>query len=329
LTSLPTFSIIVPSYNQGRYIEQTILSVLKQDYSAVELIVVDGGSTDETIDVLRRYPEIVWFSEPDKGFSDAVNKGLRRATGEICAIQSSDDLYMPGVFRLVAEAFADEQLNIVTGGMIFIDNDSHFHDAYYVPNITQFDYARFLRGEYYIPQPSTFFRRKMLDQVGYLNIDTNAGAEADLWVRILKVGPEQIKYFNKPLSFYRFHGAQMTKTPERAREFANSFKETVRLSFPPGDPFYQDALRGAYYVSCSFLFQGGLRWALLRELLSLLFHKPSFFLDNRFRAFVYACGPRACRVVESVFCRLFSRHLVVVPDDALNMEELDPKWMYR
>jgi glycosyltransferase involved in cell wall biosynthesis len=330
----PLISVVVPSYNQGRYIEQTILSVLRQDYPAIELIVADGGSTDETVDILHRYPGIIWSSELDRGFADGVNKGLKRASGEICAIQSSDDLYRPGIFRLVAEAFADGQLNIVTGGMILIDSDGHVLDAYYVPHVTRFDYARFLRGEYYIPQPSTFFRRKLLDRVGYLNIDMNAGAEADLWVRILKAGPERLKYCCQPLSFYRCHEAQMTQTPERAREFANSFKETVRLSFPPGDPFYQDALRGAHYVSCHFLRQGGLRRALLGELLSLLFHKPSFFLDNRFRAFVYAFSPRTRRVVEPVFRRLLHRHLIDVPDhdlpaDAFAEEEFDPKWMYR
>ena len=332
MESHPLISVIVPSYNQGQYIEQTILSVLRQDYPAIELIVADGGSTDETVDVLHRYPEIIWFSEPDRGFADAVNKGMKRASGEICAIQSSDDLYMPGVFRLVAEAFADKQLNIVTGGLIGIDSDGHILN-YDVLNITLFDYARYLRAEYFINQPSTFLRRKLLDQVGYLNVDMNAGADTDFWVRILKLGPERIKYFNRPLSFYRRHEAQMTRDPERAREFADSFKKTVRLSFPPGDPFYDDALRGAYWISCHFLRKGDLRWELLKELVYLLFHKPSFFLDTRFREFVYTVV-KGRRVVERVFCWLFRGHVVDMPDYGLSAavfarEEADPKWMFR
>ncbi len=333
MTFLPTISIIVPSFNQGRYVEQTILSVLRQDYPSIELIVADGGSTDETIDILRRYDKVVWFSEPDKGFSDAVNKGLRRATGEICAIQSSDDVYMPNVFRVVAEAFSDVRLNIVTGGMVFIDGDNRVLEDHYVLNIRKFDYSCFLRGEYYIPQPSTFFRRQTLEQVGCMNADRNAGADTDLWVRILKAGPQRIKYYNLPLSFYRSHDAQMTQTPKKAREFADSFRETLHQNFPPEDPFYEDALRGAYNISCHFLRQGTLRGALTWELMSLLFHRPLFFFDRRFREYAYTLCPRVRRVVEAVFCRLFNKQLVIVPDyslpkDAFNMEGLDPNWMY-
>ena len=331
MENYPLISVIVPSFNQGPYIEQTILSVLKQDYPAFELIVADGGSTDETVDVLTHYSEIIWFSEPDRGFADAVNKGLKRASGEICAIQSSDDFYMPGVFRLVSESFADDQLNIVTGGLIGIDSDGHILD-YDVLDISRFDYARYLRTEYFINQPSTFFRRKLLEQVGFFDVDMNAGADTDFWVRILMNGSERIKYINHPISFYRRHEVQMTRRPERALEFANSFKRTVRLNFSLQDPCYEDALRGAYWVSCHFLQMGGQYRELRKELGYLLRFKPSFFLDTRFRRFAYSAYP-FFRTIEPFFRRVFGGSIFDMPNHRLpatsfENERYDTKWMY-
>ena len=96
----PLVTIVTPSYNQGRFIEETILSVLNQDYPSIEYIVMDGGSTDQTLDILRKYTgRLTWYSEKDKGQSDAINKGLRLAKGEILAYLNSDDTYLPGAIH--------------------------------------------------------------------------------------------------------------------------------------------------------------------------------------------------------------------------------------
>src|SRR3712207_4758529 len=107
MQQFPSLSIVIPSWNQGRFIERTLLSILRQDYpGSVQVIVSDGGSADETVDVLKRYEDrITWWSARDKGFVDAVTKGLAQVTGEIIAIQSSDDYYLPGAFRRMAEGF--------------------------------------------------------------------------------------------------------------------------------------------------------------------------------------------------------------------------------
>src|SRR5262245_47637775 len=107
LAERPLVSIVVPSFNQGRFIRTTIDSVLQQAYRPLEIIVVDGGSTDETIDVLKAYgnlPELQWTSEPDHGVADAVNKGFQRARGDVIGIQSSDDWYTPGAVAAAVEA---------------------------------------------------------------------------------------------------------------------------------------------------------------------------------------------------------------------------------
>ena len=98
-------SIITPSFNQARFIEQTILSVLRQDYPCVEHIVVDGGSTDGTIDIMRRYPHLIWSSEADNGQADALNKGLSKATGDIIGWINSDDYYADNIFAEVEGSF--------------------------------------------------------------------------------------------------------------------------------------------------------------------------------------------------------------------------------
>src|SRR6185369_3754662 len=116
-------TIIIPSYNQGKFIRETIDSVIAQDYRPIEILVVDGASKDDTVDVLRSYgAQIQWWSEPDKGVVDAVNKGLARATGNIIAIQSSDDTFLPDAIATAANAFeSDSSLGLVFGDVEYID----------------------------------------------------------------------------------------------------------------------------------------------------------------------------------------------------------------
>ena len=105
--SPPRISVVTPSFNQGRFLEQCITSVLNQDYPDLEYIVIDGGSSDESVDVLRRYEKhfAFWVSEPDKGQSDALNKGFRRATGDLAVWLNADDFFLPGAFAAVAAAY--------------------------------------------------------------------------------------------------------------------------------------------------------------------------------------------------------------------------------
>src|SRR3954468_7948867 len=124
----PQLSIVIPSFNQGAFIERTLLSILQQDYPGkVQVIVSDGGSADETVSILERYPQIDWWSEKDSGFADAVNKGLSRATGEIIGIQSSDDYYLRNAFCLTIQPFlTDPDLAISTGCDIYLNPDHSF-----------------------------------------------------------------------------------------------------------------------------------------------------------------------------------------------------------
>src|SRR4051812_7498322 len=125
----PLVSIIVPSFNQGRFLRQTLESVFAQDYRPLEILVLDGASKDETVEVLKSFdgtPELWWKSEPDKGVVDAVNQGLQRARGELCGILSSDDYYLPGAISAGVTALqADPSLALVYADAEYIDAEDH------------------------------------------------------------------------------------------------------------------------------------------------------------------------------------------------------------
>lgn len=209
----PSVSIVIPSFNQGAFIERTLLSILRQDYPGrVEVIVSDGGSTDDTCDVLRRHPEVRWWSERDNGIADATNRALSVATGEIIGIQSSDDFYLRDAFRLTIEAFLnDPDLAIASGCDVYLQPDgrafscSPLDDGPITP--------RSLLMQRVIPQHCAFFRREMLKTTGLLRQRIAEGAEVDLWYRALHHFRGQ--FIPHHTAAYQLHAQQRTATSDR------------------------------------------------------------------------------------------------------------------
>lgn len=190
---MPTLvSIVTPSFQQGEFIEDTLKSVLEQDYPHLEQWVVDAGSTDRTLDVVRthatRHPaRLKWTSEPDRGQSDAINKGFRRAAGEILAWLNADDMYYPGVIRRVASIFdADPSLDAVYGQGTFLTRQGTFLTAF--PHNQAFDARKLLAGYAFLLQPTVFWRRRVFERVGYLAEDLHFGMDYDLWCRMARAG---------------------------------------------------------------------------------------------------------------------------------------------
>ena len=180
---LPLVSIVTPSYNKGPFIEETILSIRNQTYPRIEHIVVDGGSTDETLAVVRRYEDrLTWISEPDTGQSNAINKGWRMTRGDILAFLNADDTYMPDSVQTAVDFLtANQGVDMVYGDAEFIDEQGSITQHYYAGD---FDLLRLLRSDNHIPQPSVFLRRNVLDTVGYIDEDLHLAMDLDYWIRI-------------------------------------------------------------------------------------------------------------------------------------------------
>jgi len=206
--NFPLISIITPSLNQGAYIEENIKSVLNQGYPNFEHIIIDGGSADETIDVLKKYDHLIWVSEKDSGQSEAINKGFRRAKGEIIAWLNSDDCYEPNAFKTIAKELNRDE------GKYFVFGDCNVIDG-------KGEIIGFIKGKYngqrslieywkdaYIPQPSVFLYRDLLDEIGFLNESLHYAMDWDFWLRISE--KYSFFYINKPLANFRIHGKQKT-----------------------------------------------------------------------------------------------------------------------
>jgi glycosyltransferase involved in cell wall biosynthesis len=223
----PLLSIIIPSFNQGKYIGETLHSIFNQDYRPIEVLVLDGGSTDETLRVLRSFdfPELQWWSQPDRGVVEAVNKGLRRAQGEILAIQSSDDAYLPGAFSTVVSFLRSrEDVALVYGDVEYMDVDSQITGRTSLP---PFDLCGYLGKFSYIPQPSAFFRAWAASEVGGWREDISYAADAEYWLRIALRYP--VAKIDKLVGRYRYHYEQRDKQVSKvARDWGRAVQDLLR-----------------------------------------------------------------------------------------------------
>jgi GT2 family glycosyltransferase len=207
--SPPAISIVTPSFQQGRFIARTMYSVLSQDYPALEYVVQDGGSTDVTVEVLRRFEGMLasWTSEPDRGQADAINRAFSRTTGEVMAWLNSDDLLLPGALAYVARYFADHpDVDVVYGQRIMIDESDGQIGAWILPRHD----GEALTLADYIPQESLFWRRSIWEAVGG-NVDPSFGyaLDWDLLLRFREAGATMVR-LPRFLGAFRIHLDQKT-----------------------------------------------------------------------------------------------------------------------
>lgn len=188
-TNTPLVTIVTPSFNQARFLEQTIQSVLNQDYPNLEYYIMDGGSTDGSVGIIQKYSDRLagWISEKDRGQTDAINKGFARARGEILAWLNSDDTYEPGaVSAAVAALLAHPQAAAVYADCDFIDENNQKIGRF---PAAQTDYRRLRRGYVHVPQQATFFHASLWQRVGPLDPTFFFAMDYDLWVRLAKLAP--------------------------------------------------------------------------------------------------------------------------------------------
>ena len=184
----PKISIVTPSYNQGQFIEETILSIINQNYSNLEYIIIDGGSTDNTVEVIKKYEQYItyWVSEPDSGMYEAIQKGFEKSTGEIMAWLNSDDLYHRNSFFVVAEVFRSfPNINWITGAVTYFDEDGRIVE---VRESRRWSKHQFYIGQYqWVQQESTFWTRSLWNKAGsYVNSSLRYAGDFDLWIRFFR-----------------------------------------------------------------------------------------------------------------------------------------------
>lgn len=213
-----TISIITPSFNQGKFIARTINSALSQDFLPTEYFVMDGGSTDQTLDVLKQYQDkIAWISEPDHGQAHAVNKGFKKATSDIIGWLNSDDIYYPQALQKIMQFFQDHpDCDVVYGMANHIDANDNIIEAYPTEawNIDR------LKKTCFLCQPAVFFRRRVFEQFGFLNEDLNFCMDYEYWLRMALKGA-RFSFLPSVLAGSRLH--EETKTlsaPLRAQKEA-------------------------------------------------------------------------------------------------------------
>lgn len=224
---LPKISIVTPSFNQARFLERTITSILDQGYANLEYIIIDGGSTDGSVDIIRKYSSRLahWVSEPDRGQSDAINKGLRRASGDWLAWQNSDDVYYPGAFASLARAAAAHpRVHFITGDMATIDpEDRRLHEHHYVRPT----YGAVRAEGMIIASQAAFWRRGVHETIGYISETLTCAFDYEWFLRIT----QRFDAWHVPEIWggLRIHDA--TKSTQLADRFTPE-GDIVRLAHP-------------------------------------------------------------------------------------------------
>lgn len=209
VTHSPKITIVTPSFNQGEFLEDTILSILDQGYQNLEYIVIDGGSSDNSIEIIRKYAEELtyWVSEPDRGQSHAINKGLQLASGEILTWINSDDILMPGALDAVADSFSrNRDAGFIYGDCLILNEDGN---SIYANRVSSYDWGVLLYARSLINQPASFFRNDVLDKIGFLDEKLDYCLDLEFWARAAHSG---IKFHMLPrlLAGFRLH--RLSKT---------------------------------------------------------------------------------------------------------------------
>jgi glycosyltransferase involved in cell wall biosynthesis len=235
---------VTPSYNQGTFLEETIRSVLLQGYPDLEYIIIDGTSTDESVEIIRKYEPWItyWISEPDTGQTDAINKGIRKTSGDVLAWLNSDDVYCPEALRQIANYFVTSpHVDLLYGDCEMIDGKGHLFDRF---NVRSGDSVQLLE-ENFIAQPSAFCTRKAWEKAGGLDENLHYAMDYDLWLRIFLGGMASV-YVPTVFSRFRYHAA--SKSGVKSVQFGRECLDVLdKIRAEPRDRRLLLAILQAYH----------------------------------------------------------------------------------
>lgn len=218
MTNWPKISIVTPTFNQGQYIEQTIQSILNQNYPNLEYIIIDGGSTDSTLDIIKKYEKHLtyWISESDRGQAHAINKGLEKSTGEIFQWINSDDYMEEGALFKIAAAFLDPKVDVVAGKTVYFENGV-FEEPIQQSLLSSSGLLFWQKGVKFV-QPGVWLRLKYIKQSGGIDEEFHFSFDWDLYIRYL-CRFKRIKYIDGILVYFRLH--KQSKTVASLEKFHN------------------------------------------------------------------------------------------------------------
>jgi glycosyltransferase involved in cell wall biosynthesis len=240
MTDQPLVTIITPSFNQARYLEATIQSVLSQDYPRIEYMIVDGGSSDGSAEIIKKHESQLawWVSEKDKGQTDGINKGFARAKGDVLAWINSDDTYEPGAVSAAVKYLHEHpEVGMVYGDCNFIDEDGHVIGKF---GSAQTNYRLLRQGYAHIPQQTMFFRADLWKQVGPLDPSFYFAMDYDLWTRISAL--TEIKYVPQTWANFRLHTSGKTMAADD-----RCWPEMIRVHYRDGGSFFS-IIVAKYYI---------------------------------------------------------------------------------
>jgi len=260
LNAWPRISVVTPSYNQGPFLEETIRSILLQGYPDLEYLVIDGGSTDNSVSIIQKYQQWIqfWVSEPDGGQSNAIQKGLSRVTGHISAYLNSDDIYMPEALQRVATQFGkSKSTDVVYGNLYRIDPEDQVIEEH---RNTPFMRWGYLYGGFFLHQPCTFWKTDVARAAGGFNPDFRFDMDNDLFMR-MAIRKARFAFERAFLAGFRVHPASKTSTILHVSHQENARIRSAYLPFP------FDSLRGTLIRGfsrarrfCWYTLQGDLSW---------------------------------------------------------------------
>ena len=302
MNSIPLVSIVTPSYNQVDFLGDTIQSVLKQDYLNLEYGIVDGGSTDGSLDILKKYDSHLswWISEPDQGQSQAINKGMERTSGDIIAWINSDDVYLPNAILQAVTALEEYDVDLVYGDAITIDeagyplNELMFSD-WDLPDLLRFRV---------ICQPAVFMKRAVWEEVQGLSLDLHYMLDHQLWIKI--ASRFRVKHVPSFWAAARSHG--QAKNVAFAAEFSAEILKLltwIETDANLAALFEEDQNRikgGAYRLSARYLLDGDFPAKAFKQYCQAIRFWPSYAL-NHWRRMIFALASIATGIGISRFQR--------------------------
>jgi glycosyltransferase involved in cell wall biosynthesis len=273
----PLVSIVTPSFNKGPYIEETLQSIRNQTYPNIEHIVIDGGSTDETLSILKKYSgSITWISEPDRGQSDAINKGWKQAHGEIIAYLNADDTYPPDAVS-IAVAYLNEYPNVgmVYGDGILTDETGKFIQTYHAGT---FSMRELIYCRDNILQPALFLRRSVYDKIGGIDENLHLAMDLDYWIRAGLLF--RVAYIPTPLAMAKIYGD--AKSVALMHKYVSDYEHILKKVF--ADPRLPQELAAEKNAVYNYVYtKGGLDYLHVGMTRDGLVYLRKAFLMNPFR----------------------------------------------